>query len=173
MKYLIVVSLLLAAGMAEANPNKRKSTMGAGGGYSAPRAAAKADLGMAGCGLGSMVIEDQGKWAQVGAAFLNGTGFQTFAISFGTSNCTEDGVAMASRETEAFVEFNLVDLRRDLAVGDGEYLASLSQLYGCSGEKADGFKKALVNDREVLFVDEASIPASLKKAGEAAQGCQG
>ncbi|NUM89499.1 MAG: DUF3015 family protein [Bdellovibrionales bacterium] len=175
MKKLIVVSIavLFAAGAAEAAPKRRAS--GGGGGYASPRASAvrSGDLGMAGCGLGSMVIEDNGKWAQVGAAFLNGTGFQTFAISFGTSNCTEDGVAMASRETEAFVEFNLADLRRDLAVGQGEYLSSLSSLYGCSGEKAESFEKALVNDRETLFVDEASIPASLQKAGEAARGCQG
>src|SRR4051812_44427690 len=60
--------------------------------------------GMAGCGLGSLAIRDGSKWMQVVAATLNGTGVQTFGISFGTSNCTEDGVATAAREKEAFIE---------------------------------------------------------------------
>lgn len=98
---------------------------------------------MAGCGLGSMVIQDNTKWAQVGAAFLNGTGFQTFGITFGTSNCTEDGVASASREKDAFVEANLADIRRDLAVGEGEYLSSLASFYGCKGDQSVSFGKAL------------------------------
>ncbi|MGZ3670052.1 MAG: DUF3015 family protein [Bdellovibrionota bacterium] len=98
---------------------------------------------MAGCGLGSMLIQDQGKWPQVGAAFLNGTGFQTFAISFGTSNCTEDGVASASREKDAFVESNIADIKRDLSVGKGEYLSSLASFYGCKGDQAASFGRSL------------------------------
>jgi len=98
---------------------------------------------MAGCGLGSLAIEDSSKWAQVGAAFLNGTGFQTFGITFGTSNCTEDGLAAAAREKDAFVEANLQEIRRDLSVGSGDYLASLASLYGCEGEKASAFGSAL------------------------------
>lgn len=106
---------------------------------------------MAGCGLGSMVIEDGTKWAQVGAAFLNGTGFQTFGITFGTSNCTEDGVSSASREKDAFVEANLADIRRDVAVGNGAYLSSLASLYGCEGASAANFEKALFNNREKVL----------------------
>lgn len=98
---------------------------------------------MAGCGLGSMVVQDNSKWPQVGAAFLNSTGFQTFGITFGTSNCTEDGVASASREKDAFVEANIADIRRDLSVGEGEYLSSLASFYGCKGEQTAGFNRAL------------------------------
>ena len=106
-------------------------------------APAKGGQNMAGCGLGSLAIQDNSKWSQVGAAFLNGTGMQTFGITFGTSNCTEDGVASASREKDAFVEANIADIRRDLSVGQGEYLSSLASYYGCKGPQADSFGRAL------------------------------
>src|SRR5690606_41272751 len=103
MKSLVKVGILvlcfsfLASVVAEAQQRGRR------GGRRA--AAPKADMTyhrMAGCGLGSMLIEDNSKWPQVGASLLNGTGFQSIAISFGTSNCTEDGAVQASREKEAF-----------------------------------------------------------------------
>lgn len=106
-------------------------------------AAAKGGQNMAGCGLGSLAVQDNGKWSQVAAAFLNGTGMQTFGISFGTSNCTEDGVASAAREKDAFVEANLAELRHDLAVGNGEYLSSLASFYGCKGDATNAFSRAL------------------------------
>jgi hypothetical protein len=93
---------------------------------------------MAGCGLGSLAIEDNSKWSQVGASLLNATGFQSIAISFGTSNCTEAGLTQASREKEAFIEANYADLQHDVANGSGEYLTSLASLYGCSAG-ADSF----------------------------------
>lgn len=40
----------------------------------------------AGCGLGSMIIQENTKVMQVLAATTNGTGVQTFGISTGTSN---------------------------------------------------------------------------------------
>ncbi|MGZ3710596.1 MAG: DUF3015 family protein [Bdellovibrionota bacterium] len=112
---------------------------------------------MAGCGLGSMVVDDPTKWSQVAASFLNGTGTQTFGISFGTSNCTEDGVSSAAREKDAFVEANYAELRRDLATGSGSYLSSLASLYGCKGEAVQGFSKALQNNQQLI---DNATPAS-------------
>ena len=128
---------------------------------------------MAGCGLGSMVVEDNNKWAQVGAAFLNGTGMQTFGISFGTSNCTEDGVATASREKDAFVEANLADLRRDLAVGQGEYLSSLAGLYGCQGERAAAFGQGLHREQARILSSEDDSQAIDAVVAEKSLACQG
>lgn len=151
-----VVSILtlatLITGVAEAAP-KRKAAPAARTYETTyePRETRHASAGgqrMAGCGLGSMVVEDSNKWAQVGAAFLNGTGMQTFGISFGTSNCTEDGVATAAREKDAFVESNLADLQRDVAAGQGEYLSSLAGFYGCEGAAAKNFGAALHRNQE-------------------------
>src|SRR5687767_10565283 len=83
-------------------------------------AAHAAPYGMAGCGLGSMVISSDG-FSQVFAATTNGTSAsQTFGITTGTSNCTRSGVVLADKEQEAFFEANFTELRRDIAGGGGE-----------------------------------------------------
>jgi hypothetical protein len=130
---------------------------------------------MAGCGLGSMVVEDNGKWSQVGAAFLNGTGMQTFGISFGTSNCTEDGLASASREKDAFVESNFADLRRDLATGEGEYLSSLASFYGCTGSSVKAFGQGLQHESARLMKVSAEEASGAIDAvvSENSLSCQG
>ncbi len=167
----VVAMAVLVAGVAE-GAEKRKSSKasyesssrGMGGGHR-----------MAGCGLGSMAIEDNNKWAQVGASFLNGTGMQTFGISFGTSNCTEDGVAMAGKEKEAFVEANFSDLRHDMAAGEGEYLASLAHFYGCQGSDVKAFSGAM-HKNQAKFSDVSAEGASDVIDAVVAQenaGCQG
>ncbi len=142
MRILVGLAAILMTVTAQAAPRK-KGTARMEPTYERSSAAEHGSQNMAGCGLGSMVVRENNKWAQVGAAFLNGTGFQTFGITFGTSNCTEDGVASAAREKEAFVESNLADIRRDVSVGSGEYLSSLASFYGCKGENTAAFGRAL------------------------------
>ena len=106
--------------------------LAAGLGILVSPAAMAADYGMAGCGLGSMLIKDDGI-VQIFAATTNGTSYsQTFGITIGTSNCVSDGVVMADKEQEAFTELNLDNLQRDMAAGQGEYLAAFVTLLGCS-----------------------------------------
>jgi hypothetical protein len=176
MKVLALVAMaVLVSSAAEAAPRKKAAPARTNtyDSYEAPSASGGGQR-MAGCGLGSMVVENNDKWSQVAAAFLNGTGFQTFGISFGTSNCTEDGVASASREKDAFVEANIADLRRDVAIGEGEYLSSLASFYGCEGEKVDAFGAALHRNLDRLEVSgsEASRVIDAVVAQEAV-GCQG
>lgn len=161
MKVIALVAMAILVGsVAEAAPRRkaapRSNTYDS---YGSP--AAGGGQRMAGCGLGSMVVESNDKWSQVAAAFLNGTGFQTFGISFGTSNCTEDGVATASLEKNAFVEANIADLRRDVAVGEGEYLSSLASFYGCQGENADAFGAALQRHQSRLDVPAAEATQAI------------
>ena len=159
---LTVAAALLVGVAAEAAP-KRRSAAPATRSYDQPvMSSSSGTVGMAGCGLGSMVVEDRSKWSQVAAAFLNSTGVQTFGISFGTSNCTEDGVAQMSREKDAFVEANLSDIRRDVAAGEGEYLSSLNSLYGC---QEASFTEALRQQENLDAGSINQVAASL--------GCQG
>lgn len=144
---MTVCAMLLVSVAANAADKKKAKTYS----YESPSSHSAGGHGMSGCGLGSMVIEDKSKWAQVGSAFLNGTGVQTFGITTGTSNCTEDGVATAAREKDAFVEANIADIRRDVALGNGAYLSSLASLYGCKGESALNFGKALFKNRDKVL----------------------
>jgi hypothetical protein len=181
MKFIAVLTLGLfigSSGLALANqkrkaPPKRTSSYEATESYGG--SSSRGGQPMAGCGLGSMVIEDNSKWAQVGAAFLNGTGMQTFGISFGTSNCTEDGVASASKEKDAFVEANYADLRKDMVVGKGEYLTSLASFYGCEGASVNSFGNSLKNNQDKLLSSSSVELSNAIDAVVSAEGlsCQG
>ena len=97
--------------------------------------------GMAGCGLGSLVFkgrENDGVIQQVVAATLNGTGYQTFAISSGTSNCTP---SMGPHHTaELFIIANREALEKDVSRGSGESIETLAKIFGCQDPAQFGTK---------------------------------
>ena len=91
----------------------------------------------AGCGLGSMIIKDDG-FVQIFAATTNGSfGTQTFGITSGTSNCSGAG-GFASREAEEkmFVTANHDAIVQETAQGSGEHLNALASMMGC-GKSSD------------------------------------
>lgn len=96
----------------------------------APQKSFSREYGMAGCGLGSMVVGKKGN--QVFAATTNGTAWnQTFGISFGTSNCIDSESEQVASRIDRFVVANKVALAGDIARGQGETLASLSSMLRC------------------------------------------
>lgn len=101
--------------------------------------------GMAGCGLGSVVFGDKPGMIQVVAVTVNGTGIQTFGISSGTSNCGESGRASQAHQ---YIEVNKVVLEKEISRGQGETLASLSQLIDC---KSSSFGSDLKNNYSTSF----------------------
>lgn len=114
-----VVALTLALASTSAFADKRKSLHDefTGQGY-----------GTAGCGLGSVIFGDKPGMIQVVAATINDYSGQTFAISFGTSNCGESGKAARAQQ---FIETNKVALENDLSRGAGESIVALSEVMGC------------------------------------------
>ncbi len=85
-----------------------------------------------GCGLGAQIWQGQsGVVPMVLAVTTNGTGFQTFAITSGTSGCKADGVVLKDKEQEAFVATNLEALNQEMAQGQGQHVAALASLMGC------------------------------------------
>jgi hypothetical protein len=108
----------------------------------------------AGCGLGSMVITDDG-FMQIFAATTNGIGGQTFAITSGTSNCTgAGGIAKADAAQEMYVSSNLDALSQEMAQGSGEHLSALATLFGCSNNAA--FSAAVRNNYSSIVGQEVS-----------------
>ena len=97
---------------------------------------ARANYGMAGCGLGALVIDRNEQLPQIGAWFLNGIyGNQTFGITSGTSNCVEGRTKIVAMEQEVFVAANLTTLKKQASQGEGEHLDGLAEVFGCSGDK--------------------------------------
>ncbi len=106
-----------------------------------------------GCGLGSVLIENQNTVAkQVVAATLNGlSGNQTFGITTGTMGC-EKPVLLVSNEVETFVADNMDNLATDIAAGDGETLDTLATLMKVS-DKAT-FKSKLKTNFDKIYTGQ-------------------
>ena len=83
-----------------------------------------------GCGLGSIVMENQdGLVFQVLAVTTNGTfANQTFGITFGTLNCDKPASFASLEQSEIFIANNMDSLANDIARGQGEYLDTLAVL---------------------------------------------
>lgn len=108
------------------------------------------------CGWGSKLFDGQrGIAPQVLAVTTNGTsGNQTFAITSGTSGCTQDGVVKSAWRTAAFIDNNMNRLARDISRGEGETLASLSELIGVAKADREVFATALQNNFDNIFAGE-------------------
>jgi hypothetical protein len=96
-----------------------------------------------GCGLGSMLIENQNTVVkQILATTTNGTsGNQTFGITSGTLNCNKPVTIVSNEKIEKFVADNMDSLAVDIASGSGENLDTLSALMSVEDKAA--FTKAL------------------------------
>jgi len=117
-----------------------------------------APYGMAGCGLGSVIIKENKMIPQIIAVFLNVTGIQTSGITTGTSNCTTSGVVNKDKEQEVFVHLNFESLEREMAAGKGEKLDTLASLFGCSSSTE--FNKMTKANYKILFKESDVDPPS-------------
>lgn len=92
-----------------------------------------AHYGMAGCGVGSLVFQDQPGMIQIVASTVNNlVSPQTSAISSGTSGCYEEGSSSAKLD---YIEANKIALKEDAARGQGETLQGLTTLLGCASSQ--------------------------------------
>jgi hypothetical protein len=122
-------------------------------------AAQAAEFGAAGCGLGSMAFHDQPGFIQVVAATLNSTAAnQTFGITTGTSNC---GPGVFTSQMDIFVDSNKVALSNDAARGQGETIAVVSKMMGCTDSAVVG--TTLKSNYSEIFA-EANDSRAISKA---------
>lgn len=111
------------------------------------------------CGWGSKLFDGQkGIPAQVLAVTTNGTsGNQTFAISSGTSGCTQDGVVRTNWKTAAFIDNNMNKLAKDMSRGEGESLEALASVVGVDKADTPVFKRTLqANFANIFSAEQAS-----------------
>lgn len=144
------------------------------GAQAGPALAANPDTGP-GCGLGKLAWEDyKGQkeiLPQVLMVTTNGTGMNTFAISSGTSGCTNDGKILGEHRTTVFASLNFDALTAEMAQGQGEHLASLATLMGVPAERHAAFF-AMTQERYMSLVQagEASPVALVKSLNDAIAG---
>ena len=130
--------------------------------------------GAAGCGLGSLIFQDQPGMVQILAATTNGTfASQTFGITTGTSNC---GASMTAHGTRNFVDANRDALAKDMSRGQGETIGALSALAQCKDSAQVG-AALQSNFKAIVPSDKASADEITAKLIETLQadkslGCQ-
>ena len=121
-----------------------------------------------GCGLGKLLWADNAHQKniapQVMMATTNGTGMNTFAISSGTSGCTNDGKIMAEHKVTVFTAANFENLSQDMAQGQGEHLASLATLMGVPSSHHGEFFAMTQNQYTALLREGKASPIAMVKA---------
>jgi len=110
------------------------------------------------CGWGSKLFDGQsGVAPQVLAVTTNGTfGNQTFAITSGTSGCTQDGAVKSSWKTALFIDGNKEMLARDMSVGSGETLDSLAHLMGVEAQDRAAFNQVAKENLWKIFAADST-----------------
>lgn len=123
------------------------------------------------CGWGSKLFDGQSGIApQVLGATTNGTfGNQTFAITSGTSGCTQDGVVRSNWKTAMFIDGNKDKLARDMSVGSGETLDSLAHLMGVEAQDRAAFNQVAKENLWKIFAADstADIMANFRQVPSA------
>ena len=110
------------------------------------------------CGWGSKLFDGQsGVAPQVLAVTTNGTfGNQTFAITSGTSGCTQDGAVKSNWKTALFIDGNKEMLARDMSVGSGETLDSLAHLMGVEAQDRAAFNQVAKENLWKIFAADST-----------------
>lgn len=110
-----------------------------------------------------MVFKGQSGIApQVLAVTTNGiSGNQTFGITSGTLGCTQDGVVTSNMQAALFIENNKGQLARDMSVGSGETLASLSHLIGVEAQDQAAFNRLAKDNVARIFTTDSVATANV------------
>ncbi|MBX9962905.1 MAG: DUF3015 domain-containing protein [Burkholderiales bacterium] len=105
------------------------------------------------CGWGSKLFDGQsGIFPQALAGITNGTfGNQTFAVSTGSSGCTQDGTVKSGWQTAAFIDGNKEKLARDMSRGSGESLDSLAAVLGVEEKDRARFVQVTRDNLAIIF----------------------
>ena len=107
--------------------------------------------GMAGCGLGSVVMGAKG--SQVSASTTNGTSYnQFFGITTGSLNCIDEKKAKAAEQVDRYLKGNTQMLAIDMVRGQGEHMNSVADLLGC-GDKLR-FQAVMKSSYQTIFPDQ-------------------
>lgn len=131
-----------------------------------PGRVSAAKYGMAGCGLGSIVMGAEG--GQLSAATTNATFYsQFFGITSGTSNCSDADAG--TTDQVAFMRNNFTNVALDAAVGDGQYLAALATLLGCEEEARPALFSVSQSEHSNIFIAGEQPQETLRRMKSAAQ----
>jgi len=118
-----------------------------------------------GCGLGTLLWEgraDNSTLFQAFQATTNGTsGSQTFGITSGTSECRQPSKFVQSEKLINFVQANMDNLAKDIAMGKGETLDTFAELLGVTQEQSSTANQKLQSNFGKIFTSEHVVVAEV------------
>ena len=121
-----------------------------------------------GCGLGKILWADNAHQKNIAPQVMmvttNGIGSNTFAISSGTSGCTNDGKIMAEHKVTIFTANNFENLSQEMAQGRGEHLVSLATLMNVPANQQGEFFAMTQNQYTALIREGEASPVAMVKA---------
>lgn len=122
-----------------------------------PSAALAADGADGSCGVGSMIFKGQsGVGPQVLAITTNGSTLnQVFGVSSGTLGCSPNATVKSNMKSAMFIDNNKGQLARDMSVGGGETLASLSHLLGVEAKDQAAFNRLAKDNVARIFTTDS------------------
>ena len=160
----VIASISFAQTKTASSPSSKKAT------------SFSREYGLAGCGLGSVVMGKKG--GQISAATTNGTSFnQIFGITAGTLNCVDSASAEVASRIDQFILVNRSQIQGDVARGNGETIAALSTYMGCEsdskqiGQELKSNYSAIFNDTAKANEITDSIITVILKTPTLAQKC--
>jgi hypothetical protein len=118
-----------------------------------------------GCGLGTMLFQnnaDNSSLLQAFQATTNGTsGNQTFGVTSGTSECQQPTKFVSNERLNEFVVANMDNLAKDIAMGRGETLDAFADLMQVPAEKRPEFYQKLQASFSKIFTSENVVLANV------------
>lgn len=118
-----------------------------------------------GCGLGTILWENKADDSSLFQAFqatTNGTfGAQTFGITSGTLDCGQPVRFVHNEQLKEFVVANMDNLAKDIAVGKGESLDTLTELLQVPAARKSEFASALQSSFDKVFTHDTIAYAEL------------
>lgn len=106
-----------------------------------------------GCGLGTLMMQDQqGAFWESLAVTTNGSfSNQTFGISSGTLGCDKPSYFAVRERLDIFVADNMDSLAVDIAAGKGETLDTLAELAELDENRQEVFFVALQKNFDAIY----------------------
>ncbi len=91
-----------------------------------------------GCGLGWQVLPKNSLVSSFTRSMINATFSNTIAMTLGTSGCARHSIVYNEKKGIHFVEANKEVLVAEMAQGQGEYIVSMSEVFGCQNSSELG-----------------------------------
>lgn len=118
-----------------------------------------------GCGLGTLLWQnkaDNSILFQVFQATTNGSfGNQTFGISSGTLDCQQPSKFVQNEKLMHFVQSNMDNLAKDMAMGKGETLDTFAEMLGVAPWQQASFNTKVQANFGRIFTSEKVVLAEV------------